>query len=182
MKIAIVGGIGSGKSEVLAVAKSLGFSTLSADEVNAELLSSPDYVQKLKEAFPTVVKDGKVDKSALSALVFSDDSARLELNAIAHPEIAKRIRACGDAVVELPLALESGVIDLFDEIILVRCSLSTRLYRLEKRGVDRDRARKIIAVQVPISELEKVATAVIDNDSTILELEENARRMLENKK
>ncbi len=182
MKIAIVGGIGSGKSEVLAVAKTLGYATLSADEVNAELLRDRDYVERLRELFPTAVKNGVVDKSVLSAIVFSDENERLKLNALAHPEIAKRIRAVGDAVVELPLAFESGVIDLFDEIILVKCSLETRLNRLEKRGVDRDRAKKIIAVQAPDSALEKVATAVIDNDGTVAELREKATYMLEKNK
>lgn len=182
MKIAIVGGIGSGKSEVLAVAKALGYATLSADEVNAELLRDGDYVERLRKLFPTAVKNGVVDKSVLSAIVFSDENERLKLNALAHPEIAKRIKAVGDAVVELPLALESGVIGLFDEIILVRCSLETRLNRLEKRGVDRERAKKIIAVQVPDSALEKVATAVIDNDGTVAELREKATRMLEKNK
>lgn len=182
MKIAIVGGIGSGKSEVLSVAKDLGFDTLSADEINAELLCDRIYIEKLREVFPTVVKDGKVDKAALSAIVFSDENERLKLNAIAHPEIAKRIRAVENAVVELPLALESGVIDLFDEIFLVRCSIENRLERLEKRGVDRARAEKIISVQVPVSELEKVATAVIDNDGNIYELKDKARLLLEKNK
>ncbi len=174
MKIAIIGGIGSGKSAVLSVAKALGYTTLSADDINRELLSDPEYVEKIEKRFPSVVKNGVVDKSALSVIVFSDENARLDLNAIAHPEIGKRILSAGDAVVELPLALESGVIDIFDEIILVRCSLDKRLERLEKRGVEKERALKIIEAQVPVSELEKVATKIIDNDGTMEELVEKA--------
>ena len=65
MKVAVTGGIGAGKSEFMRAVKELGIRTYSADEINAELLRDKRYIEKLSEAFPLAVKDGKVDKAAL---------------------------------------------------------------------------------------------------------------------
>ena len=71
MKVAVTGGIGAGKSEFMRAVKELGIRTYSADEINAELLRDKRYIEKLSEAFPLAVKDGKVDKSVLREEVFS---------------------------------------------------------------------------------------------------------------
>ena len=76
MKIAVVGGIGSGKSEVMKAVQGMNVATcVSADEINAELLKQKAYVEKLKELFPSVVKGGVVDKKALAKIVFNDEKA-----------------------------------------------------------------------------------------------------------
>lgn len=76
MRIAVIGGIGSGKSEVMKIAKERGFFCLSADEINAELLKTPSYIQKIATLFPSVVSNGVVDKGALAKIVFSDRGER----------------------------------------------------------------------------------------------------------
>ena len=91
MRIAIIGGIGSGKSEAMKTAAELGFSTLSADEINSGLLQSPDYINEIAVAFPTVVASGSVDRKKLADIVFSDEIELKKLNAIAHPNILRRI-------------------------------------------------------------------------------------------
>ena len=142
MRVAIIGGLGSGKSEVLKIAKEKGFFCLSADEINANLLVSPSYIAKIAAAFPTVEKDGAVDKKALASIVFSDDERLETLNAIAHPEIAKVINECAEPLVaaELPIVLES-VIGGFDEILFVSTPYQTRLKRLKGRGLDTEQAK-----------------------------------------
>ena len=133
MKIAVIGGIGSGKSEVMKVAKEMGITCLSADEINDALLHEPVYISKIASRFPECVAHGAVDKPKLASVVFSDEKKRRALNDIAHPEIARRIAEC-DAdplAVELPLALESGMATAFDEVILVsapksRCTSCSR--------------------------------------------------------
>ena len=72
MNIAIIGGVGSGKTEVLKVAREMGITALSADEINAELLRNPQYVEKVASIFPDCVVCGVVDKARLAAAVFSD--------------------------------------------------------------------------------------------------------------
>lgn len=175
MRVAVVGGIGSGKSEVMKVARRKGFFCLSADEINANLLTSPRYVQKISELFPTAVKDGVIDKRALANIVFSDDEQRQKLNALAHPEIAKVINDCNEPLlaVELPIALES-VIGSFDEIVFVATPYATRLKRLKGRGLDVEQAKARMRAQVRPSVLKKIATRVIDNSGSMDALVKNA--------
>lgn len=172
MKIAVIGGIGAGKSEVLGAARELGITCLSADEINAELLKDPDYIAALEKRFPDCVVCGVVDKPRLSALVFSDKKSRLDLNALAHPRIARRIEECtaDPLVVELPLALESGMTDMFDEMILVIAPRRVRLRRLCARGLALPRAKAVMRVQVPVFMLRRVATRTIENTGSKEEL------------
>lgn len=180
MRVAIIGGIGSGKSEVLKIAKEKGFFCLSADEINANLLVSPSYIAKIAAAFPTVVKDGAVDKKALASIVFSDDERLETLNAIAHPEIAKVINECAESLVaaELPIVLES-VIGGFDEILFVSTPYQTRLKRLKGRGLDTEQAKARMRVQVKPAELKKIATYTVDNSGSLDDLRVNAGKIFD---
>lgn len=181
MKIAVIGGIGSGKSEVMKVAKEMGITCLSADEINDALLHEPVYISKIASRFPECVAHGVVDKPKLASVVFSDEKKRRALNDIAHPEIARRIAEC-DAdplAVELPLALESGMATAFDEVILVSAPKSLRLKRLERRGVPEARANAVMRVQVPEKELEKIATVILPNDGALSALRAEAKAAFE---
>ena len=176
MRIAIIGGIGSGKSEVMKIAKERGFFCLSADEINSELLKTPTYIQKIAAAFPNAVKDGEVDRKALAAIVFGDESARAKLNSIAHPEIMRRIAECNESplAVELPLFVEGGD-EAFDEIVYIRAPLFKRISRLKKgRGMSVKQAVSRIRSQVPSAVLRAKATIVIDNSRSLSALKERA--------
>ena len=149
MKVAVTGGIGAGKSEFMRAVKELGIRTYSADEINAELLRDKRYIEKLSEAFPLAVKDGKVDKSVLREEVFSDEKKRKTLNALAHPEIRRKIEEItGDAVIEVPLLFESGMTDLFDRVIVVTAGEDVRINRIvSTRNISKDLAKNIIKNQ-----------------------------------
>jgi dephospho-CoA kinase len=183
MKIAVIGGIGSGKSEVLKVAREMGVECFSADEINEELLHDASYVNKLKEEFPFAVKCGTVDKSALAAEVFSNVEKRKRLNSIAHPEIMKRLMLKTEGletfVVELPLMLESGASDYFDETVLVSSPVLIRLKHLNGRGMPTSRALKIMGVQPKERKLKKIATRIIKNDGTLEGLKTSAKAVFE---
>lgn len=180
MRVAIIGGIGSGKSEVLKIAKEKGFFCLSADEINSNLLVSPSYIAKIAAAFPTVVKDGTVDKKALASIVFADSAQLATLNSIAHPEIAKVINDCREGLVaaELPIVLES-VIGGFDEILFVSTPYQTRLKRLKGRGLDTEQAKTRMRAQVKPSTLKKIATYTVDNSGSLDDLRVNAGKIFD---
>lgn len=176
MRIAVIGGIGSGKSEVMKIAKERGFFCLSADEINAELLKTPSYIQKIATLFPSVVSNGVVDKGALAKIVFSDRDERKKLNALAHPEIMRVISECKESplVVELPLFIEGGD-EAFDEIVYVRTPLFKRISRLKKgRGMSVKQAVSRIRSQVPSAVLRAKATIVIDNSRSLSALQARA--------
>lgn len=180
MKVAVTGGIGAGKSEFMRAVKELGIRTYSADEINAELLRDKGYIEKLSEAFPLAVKDGKVDKSVLREEVFSNEKKRKTLNALAHPEIRRKIEEItGDAVVEVPLLFESGMTDLFDRVIVVTAGEDVRINRIvSTRNISKDLAKNIIKNQATDDERIKRADYVAINDGTRKDLYEQAKNII----
>lgn len=172
MKIAVIGGIGCGKSEVMHAFEDAGYLTLSADKINAELWEDANYLSTLKINFPEAVIDGVITRASLGKVVFGNYDKLQQLNSISHPLIIGKIMdAKGDNVaVELPLAIESGILDTFDKIIVVDTKKSIRLKRLEGRGVSRKRAKEIMSVQVPVRKLKKCADIILTNNGTMEEL------------
>lgn len=166
MRIAIIGGIGSGKSTVLSIVKSMGISTLSADEINGELLQDEDYIAKIASEFPSAVIDGKVDRHALASIIFNDDEARLKLNSIAHPLILERIKAdvSDPLVVEMPLLLECGATELFDEVVYVHAPKLMRVIRIKRRRNGKTFVEKRMRAQGNLVKLKAVATRVLNNN------------------
>lgn len=180
MKVAVTGGIGAGKSEFMRAVKELGIRTYSADEINAELLRDKRYIEKLSAVFPLAVKDGKVDKTALREEVFSDEKKRKTLNALAHPEIRRKIEEItGDAVIEVPLLFESGMTDLFDRVIVVTAGEDVRINRIvSTRNISKDLAKNIIKNQTTDDERIKRADYVAINDGTRKDLYEQAKNII----
>ena len=91
MKIAIIGGIGSGKSEVSKIIESFGNLVISADKVYSEISQTSEYLDLLNVTFPGAVKDGKMDREFLGKIVFNNKEELQKLNAIAHPLVMKKI-------------------------------------------------------------------------------------------
>lgn len=176
MRIAVTGGIGAGKSEVMKILKSLGASVILADEINRELLDDPGYIKKIGELFPSAVKGGKIDKAALKNIVFSDGEQRRKLNSAAHPIIKERIikkaaEIKGDVYVEVPILLESGMLDIFDKVWYVSANEDIRIGRVKERdGISPDLIRAIIEAQKGEESLKNLADEVIDNSGTVGDL------------
>jgi len=181
--IAVTGGIGSGKSEVLRLLKEKTANVISADRINGELLRDAQYVARLGEYFPEAVNDGVVNKMALFDIITHDDGARETLNSLAHPLIQKRItdvlsKTAGDFVfVEIPLLIESNLHMILDKVWLVSASYGVREARaLIRENMDKEKFAKIASVQVGDEELMKYATDVIHNDGSIEELREKVEQ------
>ncbi len=132
-KIAITGGIGSGKSTVCKILKALGFSVYSCDEIYKEIIESPEYIQQIQGIFPQVVIENHIDRQKLAQLVFSNERYRKELNAVAHPLIMKTLleymKNTDNPLVfaEVPLLFEEKLEHYFDEIWVVLRDFNARV-------------------------------------------------------
>lgn len=173
--IGLTGGIGSGKSTVSAMLKELGATVVDADEgARAVVEPGQPAVEEIRERFGEDVfaADGGLDRDRLADVVFADERARRDLNAITHPRVrawmAQRMQeaaAAGAAavVLDIPLLFESGLTAGLDDIVVVWSPVETQVARAVGRGFREDDVRARVAAQMPLDEKRERATVVIDN-------------------
>lgn len=184
-KIAITGGIGSGKSAVCRILKERGYPVFSCDEINRTLLSEKSYLDGLCALFPACVKDGKPNKTALSALVFSDKEALKTLNAYAHPRISERLRrdmegAEKTCFAEVPLLFESGMTKQFDGAIVVLRNKEERIRAVVARdGLTAEQAKARMKQQFDYDGPLPDGCLAIENDGDETALREKVDDVLE---
>ena len=184
-KFAVTGGIGSGKSAVCRILKERGYPVFSCDEINRALLSERSYLEGLCRLFPACVKDGKLNKTALAALVFSDKESLKTLNSYAHPRISERLRremegAEKTCFAEVPLLFESGMTDLFDGIIVVLRNKEERIRAVVARdGLTAERAEARMKQQFDYDGTLPDGCLVIENDGDEAALREKVDEVLE---
>ena len=190
LTVALTGNIASGKSAVLQLFKSWGAAVTDADAIVHELQRKGTPVfGAIVERFGNsiVAPDGDLDRAALRALVFRDESARHDLEHIVHPAVrertaalAREARAAGADVLvhDIPLLFESANPDAFDRIVLVDAPEPVRRERLVRlRGVDAALADRLIAAQMPSGDKRARSDYVILNDGALADLEERAREV-----
>lgn len=153
-RIAVTGGIGSGKTTVLQCIEEAGYAVFSCDDIYRGLIDNKEYIEKIKAAFPTAVKNGRIDKGKLGDIVFCDEAARERLNSIAHPlimqELKKEMDECDSALcfAEVPLLFEGGYENMFDGVVVVKREKSGRLESVMKRdGLTMERVQNRIRSQ-----------------------------------
>lgn len=171
MKVAICGGIGSGKSVVLRILKNLGAKVISADEVNSALLKDENYIFRLKEAFPEAFSGRVFLKSEFSRIIFSDEEKRKLLNSIAHPIIMDIIISSDAEFAEVPL-LTKDYASYFDHIWYVEAEDELRRKRIvERDGRSDDEISDIFNSQIEYTGIIDVADIIIHNNGDIKSLE-----------
>jgi len=158
--------------------KELGAAIIDADEATHAVYEpgSPGFEAVRREFGPEFVRDGRIDRARLGELVFHDKDARRRLNAIVHPLVrewmaARTVEAVegGAEVVvqDVPLLFENGLAGLYSTVVLVYVPEHVQVKRLvEGRGLSHERARAMIAAQMPIEEKRMIAPHVIDNTGT----------------
>lgn len=173
-RIAIAGGIGSGKSTVLGHLADLGYPTIDADDISREL-SQPGQVlhRALVDAFGAgVLLDGQIDRAFLAHLVFSSPDNLARLNAITHPPIIRAMRERMDrctaraVFVALPLFRDHHRDALsLDEAWGILASPDVALERLiTGRGMSLGDAQARIATQGSNGERAALCDVVVWND------------------
>lgn len=186
--IGLTGSIGTGKSTVSHMFKEEGIPVVDADVIAREVVE-PDReaYRGIIDAFGSEVihADGRLNRKALGAIVFSDDAKRRQLNAIIHPAIRAEMLRQRDALVatgvrfvvlDIPLLFESKLRGFVEKVIVVAVDPAIQLGRLMTRdGSTADEANLRIKAQIPIDEKAKLADAVIDNNGSL----ENTRSQLD---
>lgn len=178
MIIGITGGIGCGKSLAEKRFQELGVATIDADEISRRLTSQPGTaLDQIAARFGPCIFDGpRLNRTALRALIFSNDQARKQLEDILHPlirsEIQHRLRTIDDKVIviSVPLLFEKGWENFMDCVIVIDCQPSTQIRRVQARnGWTSTDVRAIMATQWPRAKRLRHADFIIDNDLDDLE-------------
>lgn len=189
--LGITGGIGSGKSTVASIVAEAGLPLLDADVIAKTIMKEDTSLHdELKERFGPAILDeaGNIDKLKLSDLVFSDRRKLDQLDLSVHGRVTdvmveeldkmsrdKKIRA---AVIDVPIPVKRGFLDVSDLVWVVHCDREKRLKRLMRRGLTEAEARRRMAVQMTDEEYAACGDDMIDNNGTLLELYEVVREKL----
>ena len=180
--IGLTGNAGAGKSTVARMFEELGFTVIDADKEAHKVLTHPKVLEFLKEKLPEAIRgDGTVDRGILGERVFNDPDFKKEFEKVVRPLVLEQIKQAIEnsvarvIMVDAALLFEYGVADAFDTIIVVWAPEEELVRRLVKRGVPEDRARAILASQMPQEEKVKQADFVIRNYGSI----EDVRKQVE---
>ena len=186
IRSALTGGIASGKAMVADEFARLGAFIVDADVLAREVVApgSPG-LERIVQRFGVgmLAEDGTLDRARLGDLVFVDDDARADLNAIVHPLVRARSEElfaaapAGAVVIEvIPLLVETGLDSGFDHVITVDTPTETQVRRLMRRSnLTMDQARTRVRIQATREDRVAAADWVIDNSgdeaSTVRQVE-----------
>jgi dephospho-CoA kinase len=188
-RLALTGGIATGKSHVRSVFEALGVPTIDSDLLARQAVApgTPGLAAVVNRFGPDVLDaDGAVDRQKLGKIVFADPEARTALERIVHPEVRRAteqwfVSLDPDrhpfAIADIPLLYEVGRDRDFAAVVVAACAPDTQLRRVVERDrLSESEARQRIAAQLPIEEKMNRADYVIRTDGTF---EETARQVRE---
>jgi dephospho-CoA kinase len=192
LRVALTGGIATGKSHVLEQFRLYGVPCLDADTLaHGVEAAGTEATSAIAARFgPDILTaEGAVDRAKLGPIVFKDAAARRDLEAIVHPAVYRAVAAglrafslVGDypfAVVDVPLLYETGAEKDFDRVIVTVCSPATQIARLVERGLAEDAARQRLAAQWPTDEKTARADFVITTDGTFEETDRQVEQFVQ---
>lgn len=191
LRVALTGGIATGKSHVLAALQSRGVPCLDADELaHGVMAAGTEATAAIVARFGDVTAaTGEVDRRALGAIVFADPSARRDLEAIVHPAVYRaiavglrafeKIGGAPFAVVDIPLLYETGRAGDFAKVIATVCSPEHQMARLLERGLSEAAAAQRLAAQLPADEKARQADYVVRTDGTFAETDHQIDQVIE---
>ena len=180
--LGVTGGIGTGKSTVSGYFRDKGVEVLDADEISRKVTDVGGVaLPEIAELFGprAITANGALNRKYVASLVFTEKKKLDKLSAIVHhyvlttigEEIAKAAeRKVKLIVLDVPIPVKHGFVDVCNQILVVSSNDEIRLERLVLRGMDRDDARKRMAMQMTREEYEELADRVLVNDGTIDEL------------
>lgn len=173
VKVAVTGGIGSGKTSVIEILKGKGYRTFNCDKSAGKALKDRAVIKKIRKYFPFAVKGyifPRVDRKSLAEKVFSNEESRKTLEMITHPYIVDDViknaeKHAGVSFIEVPLLFEGGYQNLFDKTMVVVRNKEERIKSvIERSNLTREEVLARISAQVNYDEMDLSNYAVINND------------------
>lgn len=190
-RIALTGGIATGKSHVLDQFAQRGVPTIDADKLARGVVAAgtPGFNAVVGRFGKGVLDEtGALDRRKLGSIVFSDPVARRDLEEIIHPAVRTAIdswfeslgeKPPGFAIADIPLLYETDRHREFDAVIVTACDPATQVTRIMARdGITEADARARIAAQLPIEEKVRRADYVIRTDGTFDETNRQVREIV----
>jgi dephospho-CoA kinase len=183
--VAVTGGIGSGKSTVARIFEGFGAHRIDADQIAQQQLDLPEVITQVEQALGSQVvsADGKLDRAAISRLVFSDPGSLKLLESIIHPRVRKQIEVTLAKIarmgfdessplpegrplilLDIPLLESSPLKQNVDRVLFVAAPAQQREKRVqESRGWSAGERDSREASQAPLADKEAAADATIFN-------------------
>ena len=180
-KIALTGGIATGKSYVANKLREGGVPLVDADVLSREVVApgTPGLAAVRQRFGPDAVRrDGTMDRVRIGQIVFKDKRARQDLEAIIHPAVQRAIdqffaglpKRTPFAVADVPLLFETKREGQFTTVIVVACPREMQIDRMMTRNkLSKENAERRLAAQLPIDQKVKKANYVIKTDGTFEE-------------
>ena len=163
VKLAVVGGIGSGKSVVSRMLGIMGVPVYDCDSRAKELMvSDPFIVKELKRMFGDECydADGGLNRKYLASRIFVDEKNTKRVNALVHPVVKKdfcswaNVQKVPVVAVETALLYESGMVDVVDKVLLVWTEKETAIKRtMQRSGMTREQVLNRMQKQMPTDDL-----------------------------
>lgn len=192
IRVGLTGTIGAGKSTVAELFEEWGARRIDTDRLAREAVEpGRPALGEIRDRWGPAVADdeGGLDRDALREIVSRDPAARRELEKLLHPEIRRlmgeELREAGEqgvdvAVVEVPLLFENDLADRFDVTVAVDAPRAARLGRVrEERDLPEAHFASMESAQWSGERKRAAADLAIENDGSLEELEEKARRVWE---
>lgn len=189
LRVALTGGIGSGKSLVGEILEELGALVIDSDQLAREVIErgSPGYEEVVTAFGDSILSEGQIDRSKLAAVVFKESDLRKKLESIIHPlvreaaeKLARKLPSGAILINQIPLLVESDGAKRFDYVVTVSADEEIRRERLRLRGLKDYEITQRMAAQVSDSEREKIANYIIRNDGSIDELNRAVEELMAN--
>lgn len=170
VKVAVTGGIGSGKSYVCRLIERRGIHVYDCDSAAKRIMASSD---EIKAALCRVVGDdvlseGRIDKAVLASYLLKSEKNAQQINRIVHPAVAEDFISSGYSWMECAILFSSGFDKLVDKVVCVTAPLEVRVDRIVRRdNISRDNALEWIGRQMPQEEVKTLSDYEIVNDGVL---------------
>ena len=190
MIIGLTGGIASGKSTVVEMIKDAGFKVIDADQLVHDMQAQGGRLYQVLLDWlgeNILLSDGELNRPKLGQLIFSSEEIRNQSAEIQGRIIREELAAQRDRLskeediffMDIPLLIEDGYQDWFDQIWLVAVSPQVQRQRLMKRNhLSAEEANLRISSQMPLAEKKPHATLVIDNNGSLDDLKEKVKEAI----